>query len=153
MLLPPVLFARQRQRFLFWYCVAQLIAVSAAAVAGALWAGPAGVVVCSTPVYCALMAVMAKEALEELEGSFTELWSEIAPIFAATAAMAGVVLLLRELFFASWSGSPWFSLLLLSSSGAATYVAALFTIGSPVIGEGAEVIGWALRRRGPSPAK
>ena len=152
-LLPPVLFARQRQRFLFWYCVAQLIAVSAAAVAGALWAGPAGVVVCSTPVYCALMAVMVKEALEELEGSFTELWSEIAPIFAATAAMAGVVLLLRELFFASWSGSPWFSLLLLSSSGAATYVAALFTIGSPVIGEGAEVIGWALRRRGPSPAK
>jgi len=151
-LLPPVLFARRRQRFLFWYCVAQLIAVSAAAVAGALWAGPAGVVLCSTPVYCAVMAVMAKEALAEVKGSFIEIWSEIAPIFAAAAAMAGVVILLRELFLAGRPDSPWFSLVLLSAAGAATYVAALFAIGSPVIGEGAEVIGWILRRR-PSPAE
>jgi hypothetical protein len=31
--------------------------------------------------------------------------------------------------------------------GAATYGAVLFAIGSPVIGESAEVMGWILRRR------
>ncbi len=38
-------------------------------------------------------------------------------------------------------------LVFLSVSGAMTYGAALFAIGSPVIDEGVEVVGWILRRR------
>jgi O-antigen/teichoic acid export membrane protein len=146
-LLPPVLFARHRQKFLFWYCLALLAVIPAAAVLGGLWGGAPGVIVFSTPVYCAVMAFMAKETLAEMKGSFYELWSEIWPILAATAAMAVVVLLLREFALAGRPEPGWVGLILLSISGAVTYGAALFAIGSPVIGEGAEVAGWILRGR------
>ena len=146
-LLPPVLFARRRERFLFWYCLVLLIVVPAAAVVGALWYGAPGAVVFSTPVYCTVMAIMAREALAEVKGSFSQLWTEIWPILAATVVMAVVVLLLREFALAGRPEPAWAKLLLLSVSGAAAYVAALLAIGSPVIGEGAEVIGWILRRR------
>jgi len=145
-LLPPVMLARRRERFLFWYCLALLIAVPSAAVVGALWRGAPGAIVSSTPVYCAVMAIMAKEALAEIQGSFTELWNEVWPILAATAGMATVVLLLRELAFVGQPEPAWTKLLLLSVSGAATYLAALLAIGGPVIREGVEVIGWVLRR-------
>jgi O-antigen/teichoic acid export membrane protein len=68
-LLPPVLFARHRERFLFWYTFVLLAAVLSAAVLGAPWDGAAGVVIFSTPVYCTVMAFMAREALAELNGS------------------------------------------------------------------------------------
>ena len=145
-LLPPVLFARHRERFLFWYCLALLVVVPAAALLGALWAGAPGVVVFSTPVYCAVMTIMAKEALAELNGGFSEVWSATWPILAATAAMAAVVLLMREFALAGRPDPPWVGLVLLSASGAVTYGAALFAIGSPVISEGAEVVGWILGR-------
>jgi len=145
-LLPPVLFARHRQKFLLCYFLALLILVPAAMLVGALWDGAPGLVVVSTPVYCAVMSVMAREALAELKGGFSELWLQIWPILAATAAMAAVVLLLREFILAGGSDSPLIGLILLSAGGAVTYGAVLFAIGSPVISEGIEVIGWILRR-------
>jgi O-antigen/teichoic acid export membrane protein len=146
-LLPPVLFARRRERFLFWYCVALLILTPAAAVLGTLWNGALGTVMFATPVYCAVMSVMAKEALAEMKGRFSELWSALWPIAAATAGMAVAVLLLREFALARLPDSPLVGLVLLSVSGAITYAGALYAIGSPVIAEGIEVIGWILRRR------
>jgi O-antigen/teichoic acid export membrane protein len=146
-LLPPVLFARHREIFLFWYCLALLIVTPMAAVIGALWYGALGAVVFLTPAYCAVMAIMAKEALAEIKGSFSELWSEIWPILAAATAMAAVVLLLREFAFAGLTHTPLIGLLLLSASGAATYFTALLAMSSPVIGEGVEIAGWILRPR------
>jgi O-antigen/teichoic acid export membrane protein len=146
-LLPPVLFARRRERFLLWYCVALLILVPAAAVVGTLTNGASGTVMFATPVYCAVMMVMAKEALAELNMGFYELWLALWPILAAAAVMAAVVLLLREFAMAGEPGSPWFGLVLLSATGAVSYGAALLAIGSPVISEGAEVAGWILGRR------
>ena len=145
-LLPPVLMARRRERFLFWYCFALLIVVPVAAVVGAMRYGAPGAIVFSTPVYCAVMAIMAKEALAEIKGSFSQLWREVWPVLAATMVMAAAVLALRELAFAGRPEPTWDKLLVLSASGAAAYVAALVAIGSPVIGEGAEMIGWILRR-------
>ncbi len=167
-LLPPVLFARRRQKFLFWYTVALLFAVLAAAVLGALWGGMhaemlrwalnepamqggeasmAGAVVLLTLVYCGLIAVITKEALAELKGSFLDLWSETWPILAATAAMAAIVLLLRQIvFFGPRPEFPLLELIVLSLSGAATYLGVLFVVGRTVTGEVAEVIGWILRR-------
>jgi hypothetical protein len=43
--------------------------------------------------------------------------------------------------------SPLVRLALLSFTGAVTYGATLFAIGSPAISEGAEVLGWILRRQ------
>src|SRR5271165_5150266 len=145
-LLPPVLFARRRQRFLLWYFLALLLAVPSAAALGARWAGAPGAVMLLTPVYCGLVTIVTREALAELNGSFSELWSETWPILAATAAMAAFVLLLREITFAEHTESPLIELILLSVTGAATYLGALFALGRTVIGEGIEVVSWILRR-------
>jgi O-antigen/teichoic acid export membrane protein len=145
-LLPPLLVARRRQRFLFWYYLALLLAVPTAATLGALWGGAPGAVVLSTPVYCGLTAIVAKEALAELNGSFLELWSETWPMLAATAVMAAVVLLLREIISAGRTETPLIELILLSVTGAVTYFGAIFALRRAVIGEGAEVVGWMLRR-------
>jgi O-antigen/teichoic acid export membrane protein len=145
-LLPPVLVARLRQRFLFWYFLALLLAVPAAAALGALWGGAPGAVVLLTPVYCGLIAMVTKEALAELNGRWSELWSETWPILAATAAMSAGVLLLRETAFEGRTGPPLIELILLAVTGVVTYLAALFVLGRTVIGEGAEVVGWMLRR-------
>jgi hypothetical protein len=101
----------------------------------------------ATPAYCAVMAVMAREALAELKAKFSELWSALWPIMAATVLMVLTVLLLREFALAGRSDPPLLRLLFLSAGGTIAYGAALFAIGSPVIGEGAEVLGWILRRR------
>jgi PST family polysaccharide transporter len=146
-LLPPVLFARRRERFLFWYCLMLLILAPAAGVIGALWNGAQGTVMLATPVYCAVMAIMAREALTEMGAEFSELWSSLWPIMAATALMAMTVLLLQRFAFAGPSDSPLVRLLFLSASGAIVYGGTLFAVGGPVITEGAEVLGWILRRR------
>jgi len=145
-LLPPVLIARRRQGFLFWYCLALLITVPAAVALGARCHGAPGAVVFFTPVYCWLMAILTKEALAELKGGFLELWSETWPILAAAATMAVVVLLLREIAFAGPPERPFVELILLSATGAMTYLGALFVVGKTMIVEGAEVVGWIFFR-------
>jgi len=99
-----------------------------------------------TPVYCGLMVIMTKEVLAELKGSFSELWRQTWPILGATAAMAAVVLLVREVTFAARTEPPLFELILLSVAGAVTYLGALFALGRTVIGEGVEIVRWILRR-------
>jgi O-antigen/teichoic acid export membrane protein len=148
-LLPPVLFARHRERFLFLFCLTLLILVPAAAIVGALRGGAPGAIMLSTPVYCVLM-IMAREALAEVEGSFSQFWNEIWPILADTVVVAAVVLLLHQFAFAERTERALIELMielvLLSVSGAMTYLIVLWTIGSPVMGEAAEVAGWILRR-------
>ena len=90
------------------------------------------------------MIIMTKEVLAELQGSFSDLWSEIWPILTATAAMTAAVLLLREIIFAGRTEPPLVELILLSVTGVVTYLGALFALGRTVIGEGAEVVGWIL---------
>jgi hypothetical protein len=90
---------------------------------------------------------MAREALSEMKAKFSEFWSVLWPIMAATALMAAIVLLLREFALAGRSDPPIIRLLFLSASGAIVYGATLFAIGGPVISEAAEVLGWILRRR------
>ena len=74
-----------------------------------------------------------------MNGTFWELWCEIWPILAATAVMAALLLLLREIAFAGPTKSPLIELILLSLTGVATYLGALFVVGRTVINEGAEV--------------
>lgn len=146
-LLPPVLFARRRERFVFWYLFALLIVVPAAAVLGALWGGTQGLVVFFTLVYCSVMVIMAKEALAEMSASFSALWSKIWPIAAAITIMAAVIVLVRELALAGQPTPAWLALVLLSMSGAVAYGAALVVFDRSLIGEVAEVARWILVRR------
>jgi hypothetical protein len=141
-----VLFARRRQRFLLWYSIALLVLIPPAAVLGALWSGPLGVVIVSTPVYCITMTFMAKEALAELNGQFSEICLQTWPIFAATTTMAASVLLAREFSSQGLAHSPWSALMFLSMVGAISYGATLFVIGRPIIAEVSEVVTWVLKR-------
>jgi O-antigen/teichoic acid export membrane protein len=145
--LPSVMLARRRERFLFWYSVLLLIAMPGAAVLGAIWNGATGLIVFYTTAYCAMMIFLAKEAFAELKGKFSELWSQTWAIMAATAAMTVIVLMLGELAARMQVELPLARLALLSVAGAVTYGATLFAIGSPVISESAQVMGWILRRR------
>jgi hypothetical protein len=145
--LPPVMLARRRERFLFWYCLVLLILMPGAAVLGAVWDGAPGMIVFYTPAYCAVMIFLAKEVLAELKGTFSELWAQTWPIMASTAAMIVIVLLAGRFAASAQIEAPFIRLVLFSAMGAATYGAVLFAIGSPVIGESAEVMGWILRRR------
>jgi teichuronic acid exporter len=144
--LPSVLFARRREKFLFWYCLVLLIVMPAAAVLGAMWDGAPGMILFYTPAYCMVMIFLAKEVLAELQGKVSEIWSQTWAIMAATAAMTAVVLLVGELVPPSEVISPLLRLILLSVAGAVTYCVGLFAIGSPVIGESIEVIGWIFGR-------
>jgi O-antigen/teichoic acid export membrane protein len=146
-MLPNVMLARRRERFMFWYSLLLLIAMPGAAVLGAIWDGAAGLIVSYTAAYCAVMIFLAKEALAELKGKFSELWLQTWQIMVATAVMTGVVLLLDDFGAPLQVDSPFIRLVLLSIGGAMTYCAVLFAIGSPVISEGTEVVGWILRRR------
>jgi O-antigen/teichoic acid export membrane protein len=144
--LPSVLFARRREKFLFRYCLVLLFVMPGAAILGAIWDGAAGMILCYTPAYCGVMIFMAREALAELKGKFSELWSQTWAIMAATGAMTVVVLIFSELASPAQVSSPLIRLGLFSSAGAVTYCAVLFAIGSPVIGEIIEVAGWVLGR-------
>jgi O-antigen/teichoic acid export membrane protein len=128
-LLPPVLIARGRQRFLVWYYLALLLGVLTAATLGTLLGGAPGAVVLFTPVYFGLTGIMTKEVLAELDQRFSKLWFQIWPIVTATAAMAAVVFLLQESIFARRTASPLDELILLSVSGAVTYFGALSVFG------------------------
>jgi hypothetical protein len=70
----------------------------------------------------------------------TTTWPETRPMLAATAAMAAVVLLLREIIFAGRTEPPLVELVLLTVAGAVIYLGPLFTLQRTVIGEGAEVL-------------
>ncbi|HET6843310.1 MAG TPA: hypothetical protein VFK06_16775 [Candidatus Angelobacter sp.] len=54
----------------------------------------------------------------------------------------------REIIFAGRTEPPLGELILLTLTGAVTYLGALFVLGRTVIGEGAEVAGWIFRRHG-----
>jgi len=97
--------------------------------------------------YCAVMVLLAREALAELKATFSELWSQTWPIIAATAVMIVVVVLVGEAAASAQLDAPLLRLVLLSTVGAVSYGVVLLMIGSPVVGESVEVVGWILRRR------
>lgn len=148
-LLPPVLFARRRERFLLWYCLALLVTVPGAAILGALWNGAVGMVAFYGPCYFVIMSFMARRALAELSGTISELFSQIWPILIAVAAMVPTIAIMREFGPLRQNTSEFVQLILLTATGGVAYVVALFAIGRPILKEAAEVVGWIIcRQRG-----
>ena len=88
---------------------------------------------------------MAREALAEINGGFSELWSETWPIFAAAAAMAASVFLVRDFVIAGRLEAPLVRLVLLSLTGVTTYCTTLLMIGRLIVSECAQVVGWIVR--------
>lgn len=141
-LLPPVLMAKYRARFLFVYSLTQLGIMPLAFWVGASWWGATGVAAAWVIVYPLVMARMAREALREADISFDELWLQLRAPAAATLTMVAAVLLIRWAMTPPEGGLEALRLAITVLIGAIVYSTVLWKIGGPVRAELQEVAGW-----------
>jgi len=153
-LLPPVLMARYRARFLFGYTAAQLVIMPVAFCGGAVWWGAIGVALAWVAVYPIVLITLARETFRAIDVSLDMIRAQLWLPITATVVMAASVLVV------GWGMSSWRDdlalprLALMASVGAAAYGAALFAGGGSVRAEILQTAGWLfLRRQGPTVAK
>ncbi len=145
-LLPPVLMARFRAKFLFGYSFALLILMPLAFLAGALWNGAIGVAIAWIAAYPLLMAKMVNEALSEVGISWQLFWKQLLSPLAATGSMALVLVVL------GWSVSNLLNdfavirLVLMILAGSIVYGSSLFLMGGQTWRELREVFDLAVGR-------
>jgi O-antigen/teichoic acid export membrane protein len=146
-LLPPVLMARYRAKFLFGYNALQLAIMPVAFCGGAIWWGGIGVALAWATVYPIVLTRLAREVFRAIDVSLEMMWAQLWPPIVATVVMAAGVLVV------SWSMSSWRNdvalarLALMASVGVATYSATLLACGGSVRGEIQEAAGWVVRRK------
>lgn len=146
-LLPPVLFARYRPAFLFWWTGVLLIVMPFGFWAGAAWLGATGVALALVLVYPIIMAWMAREAFKELGLEWRAVLEHLRPIVRATLIMVVFVLAVRWAVPGSDTHERLVRLFLAAGSGALVYALAIFRWGGPLVDEVANVAGWLLPRR------
>ncbi|HSX83073.1 MAG TPA: lipopolysaccharide biosynthesis protein [Candidatus Saccharimonadia bacterium] len=132
-LLPPVLLARYRARFLFSYTLTLLLCMPLAFWVGAAWLGSIGVAAAWVLVYPIIMARMVHEALREIEGSWTMLWEQVRASAGATLLMAIVVLAVQWLFPQAEVVGSFVRLVGTTGVGAVTYGLVMFLFGGQVV--------------------
>ncbi len=148
-LLPPVLFARYRAAFLFWWTVGLLLVMPFVFWAGAAWMGAVGVAMAHLVVYPFLMAWMARQVFSELDIGWRTIWDQVRPVVGAVLVMVGVVLVIRWTIPGSDFVNRLLRLTLASGMGALVYGFGIIWRGGPIAGEFREVAGWLLRPRTP----
>jgi O-antigen/teichoic acid export membrane protein len=143
-LLPPVLMARFRAKFLFSYTFALLAFMPLAFLAGAIWGGAIGVAIAWVTVYPIFMLRMAQEAFLEVGLSWRNLLKQLSSTLGATATMATVLSAI------AWGLSAWshdmalIRLLLMVITGMIVYTGSLFLMDGTIYEELRQVIWWAL---------
>jgi len=145
-LLPPVLMAQYRAKFLFSYNMVLLGIMPMAFWGGAIWGGAVGVALAWVAVYPVILASMVREAMQAVELPWKALCRQLWPPVAATSAMAVSVLLLRRGISSFGSELGVGRLTLMIVIGGAAYCAVLLQCGARVRGEIQEVAGWLFRR-------
>jgi teichuronic acid exporter len=145
-LLPPVLFARYRTSFVFWWTISLLVVMPFVFWFGALRLGALGVALAWLLAYPVLMFRMAQEGMDELGLRWKVLWEGLQPILAAAAIMAGVVLLLRMGMAADDGGHRVVRLVVCCVIGALVYGLGIYWRGGVIVRELQEVLGWILHR-------
>jgi O-antigen/teichoic acid export membrane protein len=145
-LLPPVLMARYRARFLLAYGVAMLTVMPLAFWGGAVWWGSMGVAIAWVAIYPVILSMAARETFHAIGLSSRTVWTHLWPPTAAALTMGASVLAV------GWLVGSWPQhlaagrLTLMVLVGAATYAAALFIYGGLVRSEIQEITGWLLHR-------
>ena len=144
-LLPPVLMAHFRGRFLLIYSAVLLTVMPVAFwIGGVLW-GAVGVAIAWLVVYPAVLVSMVREALSEIELSITALGTHLWPPCAATLVMSATVLL------TDWTASSWrhdlvvARLTLVILLAVAVYGATLFAYGGVARAELQQLAHWLFR--------
>ena len=150
-LFPPVLFARYRVAYLFWWTMALLLVMPLAFWVGATWSGALGASLAWVVVYPLAMAPMARQALRELELSFKGLWAEVRAVLDAALLMALAVIAVHWALPGADAATRLVRLVLASGAGAVVYGLGIFWRGGLVFREMAEVVGWIFRRSHPLP--
>jgi len=143
-LLPPVLLARYRARFLFSYTLTLLLCMPLAFWVGAAWFGGIGVAAAWALVYPIIMVRMVHEALREIEGSWTMLWEQVRASAGASLLMAIVVLTVQWLCPKTEVVGSFVRLVGTTSVGAVTYVLVMFLFGGQVVQDMWETVRWIL---------
>ena len=146
-LLPPILFARYRPAFLFWWTGALLLIMPFAYWIGAVQRGALGVALALVVVYPIIMVWMAHEAFKELALDWKTVAHQLWPIMGATLVMAAVVSALHGAVPASDSLARLGRLVLTVVSGALVYAVAILRWNGSPAREVADVIGWLFPRR------
>lgn len=145
-LLPPVLFARYRAAFMFWWTAGLLFVMPFAFWAGAAWLGSLGVALALVVVYPIIMAWMAHEAFKELELGWRAVLRQLRPIVGATLIMVVTVLAVRWAMPVSDSLDRLARLGVAGGAGGLVYALAILRWGGPLVREIADVAGWLLPR-------
>ena len=140
-LLPPVLFARYRAAFLFWWTGLLLLVMPFAFWAGAVWMGALGVALTWVVVYPIIMAWMAREALREIEISWTVILDQLRPVIVATLIMVAVVMIVRSTVTPADFGGRLVRLVVAAIAGGAAYAAGIVLQGGVLVDEISEVVG------------
>src|SRR6266850_2417450 len=141
-LLPPVLFARYRTAFLFWWTGALLVVMPFAFWAGAAWMGALGVALAWIVVYPVIMAGMAREALRELELGWKTVGGQLRPVMVATLVMVGCLMMVRWILPASDFFDHLARLVLAATLGGVVYAMGILWQGGVLVDEIGEVAGW-----------
>ena len=143
---PPVLLARYRARFLFYYNLALLGTMPIAFWIAATGFGTIGVATMWVVIYPFFFVRLVSESLHEVSVSWQQLWSQLRSPLEATLAMVLGVECVR-LGAASWGPELALNrLLVLSFSGAIVYAAIFLIRGGKTRQEVQEVAGWVFRR-------
>lgn len=143
-LLPPVLLARYRATFVFWWTGALLLIMTFVFWAGAAWMGAMGVALGWLVVYPFIMARLAREGLRELEIGWNALWDQLRPVVAAALIMVGCVLVVRWSIPGSDVADRLLRLAVASGLGALVYGLGVLWQARPLVREIAELTEWIL---------
>ena len=152
-MLPPVLFARYRAGYVFWWNASLLFTMPFAFWAGAAWKGAVGMCLVWITIYPLLTLALVREVVKELDLSWTIIGIQLRPIVIATIMMSCTVSFLRySLPVGTSSLDEILRLATTCGIGSLIYVAMIYWQGKLLVSEIGEVVGWLLKRSRPKPA-
>src|SRR5581483_3487414 len=145
-LLPPVLFARYRVQFVFWWTMTLLACMPFVFWAGAAWQGVFGVALAWVTGYPMFVVWMARESIKELGVTWKTLWQEVQPMVLVAAGMAVCILGVRLVLPGGDGAAQLGRLIAACGIGFGVYASGIYWRGGPVAAEFWEVTGWLFRR-------
>ena len=144
-LLPPVLYARYRHRYVLYYTVVLVVIMSMAFWLGAMWYGAMGVVLSWVLIYPIVMMGLVREILHELGMSLRVFFQQISGALLGALAMGVVVTAVQTFVVPLESVNPIVRFLTASVIGAVVYGGVLLAYGGKLIEELKEVFQWIFR--------
>lgn len=146
-LIPPVLLARYRAAYLFWWTIGALVIMPLVFWAGATSMGALGVALGWLVVYPLIRVWVSREGLRELEIGWTTVLAELRPVIGATLMMAASVTAARWAVPGLDPVDRLARIVFVPALGAFVYGVGIFWLGRPMLKEMAEVTGWVLLPR------